>query len=419
MQSIVQNFREKIKRKVNKVCKGTKKVIRRTMCEIMLGITISKEVKLSSIGRSLNEETDIKYTIKRLSRNIVKYNYVDEINEVMIKEVFRGTSGKEIVSIDLSDIRKKYGKKMEALTEIYDGSEKEIGKGYEMLLCSIVEGSKIIPTYIDPYSNAGMDYDTRYYKVTKLLDKLVEQKKSGRVIGTIAMDRGFDSVDYYKYMINNDLDFIVRIKTNRNVQIFKKEMKVEEIYDYMSNKEYLSEVIHKGKKKRTTIKIGYTEIKLKEINTKLTLVVVKSKYYAEPMYLITNKKCSCNQAAKLIYEKYLQRWGIETLIRTLKKEYNIEDVRLLRYKGIRNIISLAFLCLYLLSKIVYCIGHNTQFTKTYLVIMGKRIKKKGSFLYHTISRGLSSILMEYKKKIVFYPKILLNDLPLFGFLKNG
>lgn len=63
------------------------------------------------------------------------------------------------------------------------------------------------------------------------------------------------------------------------------------------------------------------------------------------MYLITNKKCSCNQSAKLIYEKYLQRWGIETLIRTLKEEYNIEDVRILKYQGIKNIISLAsFVC---------------------------------------------------------------------------
>jgi len=46
------------------------------MSEIMLGIMKSKDIKLSSIGRSLEETTELKYTIKRLSRNIRKYEYV-------------------------------------------------------------------------------------------------------------------------------------------------------------------------------------------------------------------------------------------------------------------------------------------------------------------------------------------------------
>jgi hypothetical protein len=414
METIVQNTKERIKRKIEKVFSEKGKVIRKTLCEIMLGITISKDVKLSCISRSLNEATDIKYTIKRFSRNISKEEYVDQINRVILKEVFSNSTGDEIVSVDFSDIRKLYGKKMEALSEIYDGSEKEVGQGYDMLLCSLVKGGKIIPTYIDTHSSAGKDYDTRWYKLKQLLEMIVEQKKTGKQVGTIAMDRGFDSIRHYKYMINNGLDFIVRMKKDRNIQIFRRDMKVGEIYEHMSKKEYLSEVIHEEKKKRTKIKVGYSTIKLKELEEELTIVVIKSKYYSEPMYLITNKKCLCSQSARLIYEKYLQRWGIETLIRTLKEEYNIEDVRILRYNGIRNIISLAFLCLYLLSKIVYCIGNNMEFVKYYLVKIGKRIKKKGVFLYHAVSRGLSFVLSAHKKKIMFYPKIRTIELELFN-----
>ena len=35
-----------------------------------------------------------------------------------------------VIAIDPGDIRKKYGKKMEYIAKIRDGSEKEIGEGY-------------------------------------------------------------------------------------------------------------------------------------------------------------------------------------------------------------------------------------------------------------------------------------------------
>jgi hypothetical protein len=414
MENIIQNFKERVKRKVEKTFSEIGKVGKRTICEIMTGIVKSKDVKLSKIGRSLNEEIAIQYTIKRLSRNIVKNNYVDRINDVVVKEVFSDRQGDEDISIDISDIRKYYAKKMGSICKIYDGSEKEIGKGYEMLLCSVGKGKKIIPTYIDTYSNKGMDYDTRWHKVKKIFDQLIKQKKSGKVIGTILLDRGFDSERTFKYLINNDLDFIVRMKGKRKIQIGKREMKVSEIYSHMSKQEHMSEVIHEEKKKNTKINIGYSKIKIDGIEKELTVVVVKSEYYPEPMYLLTSKKCSCSESAKKIYEKYLRRWGIETLIRTLKEEYKIEDVRLLKYQSIRNIISLAFFCLYLLSKIVYSIGHGTFFLNRYLAKIGKRIKKDGFFLYHAISEGLSIVLSSHKKKILFYPKIKMQELELFN-----
>lgn len=414
MGNIIQNIQERIKRKVNKVCKGYGKVARKTMSEIMLGIMTSRDVKLSNIGRALHEGIDIKYTIKRLSRNIKNYEYVDRINGVMIKEVLNETVGTEVISIDFSDIRKNYGKKMESLSTIYDGSEKELGQGYEMLISSVVTKDRNIPIYMETYSSKGTDYDTKWHKSKKLLDQLVGEKKAGKAIGTIVMDRGFDSQRYYKYMINNNLEFIVRLKKDRNIQILKKEMKVGEVYDFMKNKEYLSEVIYNGKKKKTKIRIGYAEIKLSSMDEPFTMVMIKSKYYTDPMYLITNKKCSNRESAKLIYEKYLQRWGIETLIRTLKEEYNIEDVRLLKYKGIKNMISLALFCLFMISKIVYSIGHNTFLLKNYLVDKGMRIKKMGVFLYHAVSQGISSVVMANNKKIIFYPKIAFKYPELFN-----
>lgn len=266
MSAIIQNLRERIKRKVDKVCKGSGKVERKSMSEIMLGIMKSKDIKLSSIGRSLEEDTELKYIIKRLSRNIRKYEYVKRTNEVMINETLSRSTGKEVIAIDMSDVIKEYGKKMENLCKVYDGSKKEIGNGYEMLLSSSIIGGKITPIYLETYSSKGKDYDRRWYKIKKLLNMMSKQKKSGRAIGTLVMDRGFDAKEYYKYMINNDLDFIVRLKLNRNIEAFKRNIKVEDVFDIISTREHFGEVLHEKKKKKTKIKIGYTEIKIEGIN---------------------------------------------------------------------------------------------------------------------------------------------------------
>lgn len=70
-----------------------------------------------------------------------------------------------LLVLDLSDVRKKYAKKMENLARVRDGSEKEIGRGYWWL--SIVgantQGTKISPLYRRLFSHAVRGHQSENY----------------------------------------------------------------------------------------------------------------------------------------------------------------------------------------------------------------------------------------------------------------
>jgi len=66
----------------------------------------------------------------------------------------------------------------------------------------------------------------------------------------------------------------------------------------------------------------------------LTLVVVKG-YGEEPLMLLTNLDVY-KLALDRVLEIYLTRWKCEESYRFIKQGYNLEDVRLLSYTGLRN-----------------------------------------------------------------------------------
>ncbi len=51
----------------------------------------------------------------------------------------------------------------------------------------------------------------------------------------------------------------------------------------------------------------------------------------------------------IILEMYLTRWKVEESIRFLKQEYNLEDVRVRSYAGLRNTVSFLLAVFYFLS----------------------------------------------------------------------
>ena len=71
--------------------------------------------------------------------------------------------------LDLSDIQKKYARKMECVTDVRDGSQQVIGKGY--WTCQVVgtdmEGNQIIPFYQALYSQDSPQFSSENDEVLK------------------------------------------------------------------------------------------------------------------------------------------------------------------------------------------------------------------------------------------------------------
>lgn len=77
---IAGKIKSQITRFSHKVSDDFRKPIRKLIVQMLYGIQASKDVKLSNIARSLNEEIPLIKTENRLSRNLGKVDLTKGIN---------------------------------------------------------------------------------------------------------------------------------------------------------------------------------------------------------------------------------------------------------------------------------------------------------------------------------------------------
>ena len=110
-----------------KISKGLKRPQKKFVHQMVYGILAGNKLHLSEIARSLKESISLKKTIDRLSRNLnalqdknlIMCNYLDLVKH-HVKDDYA------VIIIDNSDIAKPASRKLEALSEIRDGSTGEV-----------------------------------------------------------------------------------------------------------------------------------------------------------------------------------------------------------------------------------------------------------------------------------------------------
>jgi hypothetical protein len=85
---------------------------------------------------------------------------------------------------------------------------------------------------------------------------------------------------------------------------------------------------------------------LTEFKDPLTMVVVKG-FSSRPMILLTSLKIKPTQKdIWFIIEAYLKRWSVEETIRFIKQTYDLENIRVLRYTRLKNLMALLLAAFY-------------------------------------------------------------------------
>lgn len=98
--------------------------------QMVYGILAGNKVRLSEIARSLKENIALKKTIDRLSRNLNAFDDKDSLMHNYLTFTKRHVKDDHaIIIIGNLDIAKPASKKLEALSEIRDGSTGEITQG--------------------------------------------------------------------------------------------------------------------------------------------------------------------------------------------------------------------------------------------------------------------------------------------------
>ena len=152
-----------------------------------------------------------------------------------------------------------------------------------------------------------------------------------------------------------------------------------------------------GEVKKKTISVGHGAVRLPFHDGWLWLVVVKG-YGEEPLMLLTNLEVDRVGALRVL-EIYLTRWKCEESYRFIKQAYNLEDVRVLSYTALRNMMVLVQAVFYFISvELGKKLKLNILLKKIYE--KAKRFFEIPDFRQYAIADGIYRILFASKTGIM-------------------
>jgi hypothetical protein len=154
-----------------------------------------------------------------------------------------------------------------------------------------------------------------------------------------------------------------------------------------------------GKERVYRIEYGYRRVKLPGRREQLTLVVVRG-FGEEPMMLLTNVGVKrSRRSCQFILDSYLRRWQIEDTIRCMKQSYGLENVRVLSYCRLQNLMVLALCAMYFAA--VY-LGDRARLRilAHYALRAGRRLFGIPDFRYYALADGIKRLLEALRRPFV-------------------
>jgi hypothetical protein len=116
-----------------------------------------------------------------------------------------------------------------------------------------------------------------------------------------------------------------------------------------------------------------------------------------------------------VVQAYLRRWQIEETIRCMKQSYGIENVRLLTYGRLRNMMVLVLCAMYFAA---VCIGEGVRLgvLAHYALEEAQRFYGIPNFRYYALAVGLGKLLRGSTRPFAGRKEPLLQEmqLSLFG-----
>lgn len=370
--------------------------------QMLYGILTGNKVHLSEIARSLKEDITLKKTIERLSRNLHSFTEKQSLMHnylVLVKQHVKEDYA--VIVIDNSDIAKPASRKLEALSEIRDGSTGEITQGYLTIEAAVLseKGKMPLPVYEKVFSAAEKGFISETHENLCCLGSLSESFTPKCIR---ALDRGFDANDYYRYFLKHGERFIIRAKKNRNVIYNGQTCNIMDVALRYKGA-YRMDFKNKGGR-RIQCKMSCIPVRLCEFPAKELVLVAVYGFGAEPMLLLSNLKMQeRKRLCHIVTKVYLMRWRIEEYFRFKKQQFELEDLRVMSLQSIRNLNLLAMLAagyIGLTSSV-----HEESIFLMELKECSRRIYEVPPFIFYALGYAIERVLSMSRKGISgFFPK---------------
>ena len=233
----------------------------------------------------------------------------DEIDKAILAEGSRHVRDDSLIIVDPTEIRKEFGLRMEHVTMVGDASRSS-KEGREVLVhgyhgcmavaCQNVK-RKTVPFALKLWSSLAPGHLGENDEVLKLVATIMAATR-GR--GTLAYDRGGDRPAFYRAFIESGVQ----------------------------------------------ISFGAMPVRLPMHPEKDLHMAVAKGFGNDPMTLLTSLPVNGSfESMWRVVEGYLAHWRVEETIRLVKQAYGFESIRVLSYRGIRNMASIVLATTYFAS----------------------------------------------------------------------
>ena len=369
----------------------------RFLGQMLYGLQAAKDIKLSCIGRELDESIALKKTEERLSRNLGSDGLAEEVSTCVAGEAGKHISKDTLIVIDPTDIRKLYARKMPCLDRIRDGSKGELGKGY--WACAAVAcqsgGRRVVPLHLRLWSTLAPGFQSENEEIFQTVEAV---RGGAKRRGIYVIDRGGDRREMFNHFLENNLRFIIRLIGNRNLLWRNRPVLAEKLAGKcrMRYAETITRETDAGEKVYQ-IEYGVMNVRLPDRpEDELRMVVIKG-FGATPMMILTNcASTTSRESLWQVVEGYLSRWRVEDAIRYIKQAYRLEDIRLLDYERLRNMLAILLAAVYFASA---WLGESVR--RNILVRNITRVSKRMfgvvEFHYYAIADGLATLFRRFGK----------------------
>lgn len=387
---VARKLRVRIGRFSGDLSEGLCLPAQRFVSEMVYGIQAAQSVMLTEIGRALEESIPLRKTENRLSRNLQRPELEETVQHNVLRKAAGHIQDDTLLVLDPSDVSKKYAKKMEHLAWVRDGSAHELALGYWTLhvIGTQVGSSRITPLYQRLYSADAPGFVSENEEILNAVDT-VRGHLGDRGIWVI--DRGGDRINLFAPLLERKERFLVRLLGNRNLVCNGKTMLASDAAASCHCTHRKTIIRVEGNRERVyELRFGFRHVYLPNRPERLCLLVIHG-FGNDPLMLLTTE--SLRPSFKCLWywvQAYIKRWSVEETIRYVKTCYDLENVRVLNYQSLQNLMPLVLAAMFFSACIL---DHDTRLKVMAAYVEGaaRRLFGIPDFKYYALADGMSAL----------------------------
>ena len=364
--------------------------VRKLMLECVFGILSSGSLRLSEIGRALQEPLRLHHTQKRLSRMLSLHSEIAwHAERLQLSHLGPCVTEGMIVAVDGGDLNRDGSERSEYRCRVRDGDTGEIVGGYPLMtvVARDVRTGRTLPLLTRLVSSARSGFRSENWDLLSVMDQVARHLPGKRLW---VVDRGGDRGELWEHWLSWGWDVLVRVMNLRHWCWRGGRYKAQEIARQLPLK-------HRGRLRRNggeEVRFGITRVSLPASPARSLWMVVVRHGKREPMVLVTTRAVRGRRQGERMIWSYMDRWACEESYRFTKQGFQAERVQARRFATLQNLVALASLAWGFLAA--------CEQDAAALISRAKRqkTKKRPNFLFYTLIKGWQLLFAAARE--VFY-----------------